>query len=174
MMNRLNTAISLTLMGLLTLTACGGTGNIADSVTETADQAQEVAGEVAGEAQGAAEGAVEGAGGLVDQAKSAATGLMAMKDSLPGMKDGVTAAIEAVKSGDFATAKTEVTKLQEMWDTISGTVKEQSPEAYDNMSKSLSAAHTSLAADSPNKDEVIANLESMSESVTSLIGLNKS
>ncbi len=174
MMNRLNTAIVLTLMGLLTLTACGGTSNIADNVSETANQAADQAKEVAGEAQGAAEGAVDQAGGIVDQAKSAATGLMAMKDSLPGMKDSVTAAIDAVKGGDFATAKTEVTKLQEMWDTVGSTVKEQSPEVYDNMSKSLSAAHTSLAADSPNKDEVVANLESMSKSVTSLIGLNKS
>jgi hypothetical protein len=200
-MNRFKATLAIAAISLFALTACGGdatkvTEGAKDAVDKTAktategvtkagegamkagDAAKDAAGGVATKAGEGMTKAGEGAMKAGDAAKDAvggvatkAMGLVALKDSIPGLKDSATAAIAAVKSGDFKGAQAEATKLQESWSKVSETVKTSSGGSYDKISSTLKTVQTELKAPSPDKTKILADLTSLSSSVSGLASL---
>jgi hypothetical protein len=200
-MNRFKAPLAIAAISLFALTACGGdatkvTEGAKDAIDQTAKTATEgvtkagegvtKAGEGAMKAGDAAKDAVGGAAtkageGVTkagDAAKDAvggvatkAMGLVALKDSIPGLKDSATAAIAAVKTGDFKGAQAEATKLQESWSKVSETVKASSGGSYEKITSTLKTVQTELKAPSPDKTKILADLTSLSSSVTGLASL---
>jgi hypothetical protein len=159
--------------------AVGGAATKAGEGVTKAGEGAMKAGDAAKDAVGgAATKAGEGVTKVGDAAKDAvggvatkAMGLVALKDSIPGLKDSATAAIAAVKSGDFKGAQAEATKLQESWSKVSETVKTSSSGSYDKISSTLKTVQTELKAPSPDKTKILADLTSLSSSVTGLASL---
>jgi hypothetical protein len=200
-MNRFKATLAIAAVSLFALTACGGdatkvTEGAKDAVDKTAKTATEGVTKAGEGAMKAGEGAKDAVGGVAtkagegvtkagegamkagDAAKDAvggvatkAMGLVALKDSIPGLKDSATAAIAAVKSGDFKGAQAEATKLQESWSKVSETVKTSSGGSYDKISSTLKTVQTELKAPSPDKTKILADLTSLSSSVTGLASL---
>jgi hypothetical protein len=155
-----------------------GVTKAGEGVTKAGEGAMK-AGDAAKDAVGgAATKAGEGVTKAGDAAKDAvggvatkAMGLVALKDSIPGLKDSATAAIAAVKTGDFKGAQAEATKLQESWSKVSETVKASSGGSYEKITSTLKTVQTELKAPSPDKTKILADLTSLSSSVTGLASL---
>jgi hypothetical protein len=170
--------------------------NAVDQTTKTATEGANKAGEgamkagegamKAGDAAKDAVGGVatkagEGATKMGDTAKDAAskvagnvtgaTGLLSLTQTIPGLKTGVTAALDAVKKGDFKAAKEEATKLQESWTKVSDVVKTKSGGSFDKISSTLKTVQTELGESSPDKAKIISDLTSLSSSVTGLASI---
>jgi hypothetical protein len=140
--------------------AVGGVATKAGEGTMKAGEGAMKAGDAAKDAVG---GVATKAGGVM--------GLVALKDSIPGLKDSATAAIAAVKTGDFKGAQAEATKLQESWGKVSEMVKTHSGGSYDKINSTLKTVQTELKAPSPDKTKILADLTSLSSSVTGLVSV---
>jgi hypothetical protein len=153
-------------------------GGVANKAGEGAMKAGDTAKDAVG---GVATKAGEGATKMGDTAKDAAAkvagnvtgaaGLLSLTKTLPGLKTGVTAALDAVKKGDFNTAKEEATKLQESWTKVSDVVKTKSGGSFDKISSTLKTVQTELGESSPDKAKIISDLTSLSSSVTGLASI---
>jgi hypothetical protein len=196
-MNRFKATLAIATVSLLALTACGGdatkvTEGAKDAVDQTAKTAAEgatKAGEGAMKAGDAAKDAVggvatkagEGAMKAGDAAKDAASkvatnatgaaGLLSLTQSIPGLKTSATAALDAVKKGDFKGAQAEATKLQESWGKVSDVVKTKSGGSFDKISSTLKTVQTELKEPSPDKTKIISDLTSLSSSVAGLASI---
>jgi hypothetical protein len=155
-----------------------GVTKAGEGAMKAGDAAKEAVGGVATKAGEGVTKAGEGAMKAGDAAKDAvggvatkAMGLVALKDSIPGLKDSATAAIAAVKTGDFKGAQAEMTKLQESWGKVSEMVKTSSGGSYDKISSTLKTVQTELKAPSPDKTKILADLTSLSSSVSGLASL---
>jgi hypothetical protein len=185
MKNRFKAAtLAVAAFSILSLTACGeevknAAEGAKDTVGKTATEGVQKAGEgamKAGEgAQKAGEGAMKAAdtakvavGDVADKAKGAMGSLVALKDSIPGLKDSAGAAITAAKTGDFKTAQAEVTKVQESWGKVSEMVKTRSGGSFEKVSSTLKTVQTELKAPTPDKTKVLAELTSLSSAVSGL------
>ncbi|NJN24249.1 MAG: hypothetical protein HC810_07510 [Acaryochloridaceae cyanobacterium RL_2_7] len=168
-MVRFKSALAVTALGLMTLTACGEqvkeatdtAGEVTGAVT---DKAGEVTGEVtdkAGEVTGAVTDTVDGAKDKMGELTGLATGL-------PAFKDSAAAALEAVQGGDFETAKTEVTKLQEAWTGIADQVKEKAPDAHTKIEEGLGSLTSGLEGDSPDGAQLSTTIQDMVASLSSV------
>jgi hypothetical protein len=166
-MNRFKATLAIAAFSLFALTACG---EEATKVTEGAQKAGEGAQKAGENAMKAGEGAVK-AGEKAMKAGEGAMGLMSLKDSIPGLKDSATAALTAAKAGDFKTAQTEVTKLQESWNKVGGIVKTHSAGNYDKISSTLKTVQTELKAPSPDKAKITSDLQALSTNVTGLVAV---
>jgi hypothetical protein len=153
-------------------------GGVANKAGEGAMKAGDTAKDAVG---GVATKAGEGATKMGDTAKNAvggvagnvtgAAGLLSLTQTIPGLKTGVTAALDAVKKGDFNTAKEEATKLQESWTKVSDVVKTKSGGSFDKISSTLKTVQTELGESSPDKAKIISDLTSLSSSVTGLASI---
>jgi hypothetical protein len=162
-------------------TATEGATKAGEGAMKAGDAAKDAVGGVATKAGEGAIKAGEGAMKAGDAAKDAVggvatkaggvMGLVALKDSIPGLKDSATAAIAAVKTGDFKGAQAEATKLQESWGKVSEMVKTHSGGSYDKINSTLKTVQTELKAPSPDKTKILADLTSLSSSVTGLVSV---
>jgi hypothetical protein len=153
-------------------------GGVATKAGEGAMKAGDTAKDAVG---GVATKAGEGAMKAGDTAKDAAAkvagnvtgaaGLLSLTQTIPGLKTGVTAALDAVKKGDFKAAQEEATKLQESWTKVSDVVKTKSGGSFDKISSTLKTVQTELKAPSPDKAKIISDLTSLSSSVTGLASI---
>jgi hypothetical protein len=153
-------------------------GGVANKAGEGAMKAGDTAKDAVG---GVATKAGEGATKMGDTAKDAASkvagnvtgaaGLLSLTQTIPGLKTGVTAALDAVKKGDFKAAKEEATKLQESWTKVSDVVKTKSGGSFDKISSTLKTVQTELGESSPDKAKIISDLTSLSSSVTGLASI---
>lgn len=153
-------------------------GGVATKAGEGVNKAGDVAKDAVG---GVATKAGEGATKMGDTAKDAASkvagnvtgaaGLLSLTQTIPGLKTGVTAALDAVKKGDFKAAKEEATKLQESWTKVSDVVKTKSGGSFDKISSTLKTVQTELGESSPDKAKIISDLTSLSSSVTGLASI---
>lgn len=133
--------------------AVGGVATKAgEGATKMGDTAKDAAAKVAGNVTGAA-------------------GLLSLTQTIPGLKTGVTAALDAVKKGDFKAAKEEATKLQESWTKVSDVVKTKSGGSFDKISSTLKTVQTELGESSPDKAKIVSDLTSLSSSVTGLASI---
>jgi phage-related protein len=198
MMNRFKATIAIAALSLLSLTACGEevknaaegakdtVGQTAQSATEGAKKAGEGAmkagdgamkattegAQKAGEgAMKAGEGAMKATTSAKDAVAGGVGGILSLKDSIPNLKDSAASALTAVKAGDFKTAQAEVTKLQESWGKVSEIVKKQPGGSFEKISTTLKTVQGELKAPSPDKTKIMADLQSLSSSVTGLASL---
>lgn len=182
-MKRLNTIFALSILGLVSLTACGGedaktvtdaakdaTGKVTDVAKDTAGKTTDAAGKVTDAAKDTAGKTTDAAKGTVDKAMSMAGNLAGIKDGVMGMKDGVATTLTAVKAGDFAKAQAEATKLQASWGKISETVEKQSGGSYKTINDGLKTVQTSLKDANPDKAKITSQLQSVATAVTGLLG----
>ncbi len=187
MKNRFKAAtLAVAAFSILSLTACGeevknATEGAKDTVGKTAAESAQKASEgamkagetaqKAGEtAMKAADTAKVAAGDAADKAKGAMS-LVALKDTIPGLKNDAAAAMTAVKAGDFKTAQAEVTKLQESWGKVSEMVKTHSSGSFEKVTTTLKTVQTELKAPTPDKTKVLADLTSLSSAVSGLVAI---
>jgi hypothetical protein len=179
-----------------TKTATEGANKAGEGAMKAGDAAKDAVGGVATKAGGGAmkagDTAKDAVGGVAtkagegamkagDTAKDAAAkvagnvtgaaGLLSLTQTIPGLKTGVTAALDAVKKGDFKAAKEEATKLQESWTKVSDVVKTKSGGSFDKISSTLKTVQTELGETSPDKAKIISDLTSLSSSVTGLASI---
>jgi hypothetical protein len=194
-MKRFNTIFALSILGLVSLTACGeeaknvtdaakdATGSVTDVAKDAAGKTTDAAGKVGDAAKDATGKTVDAAKdtagkttdaakGTVDKAMGMAGNLAGIKDGVLGMKGGVANTLTAVKAGDFAKAQTEATKLQTSWGKISETVEKQSGAggSYKTINDGLKTVQTSLKDAKPDKAKITSQLQSVATAVTGLIG----
>lgn len=161
-------------------TAKDAAGKATDTAKDAAGKATDAAGKATDAAKDAAGKATDTAAGAADKAKTAATdaagkvqnvaaNLMSIKDSVGGLKDGAGKTLTAVKAGDFATAKTEFTKVQEAWGKVSETVEKQSPDSYKSIETELGNVGTLLKESKPDAAKVTTGLDSLTKAFGGLV-----
>lgn len=165
-MVRFKTAFVITALGLMTLTACG---EQVKEVTDAAGDVTDKAGEVTGKVTETAEGAKDVIATKAGDAKDALGGLTGLA-ALPAFKDNATAALDAVKAGDFATAKEKVAGLKDSWGAIADQVKEKAPEAHTAIETGVGDLSAGLESDTPNKEELTAKANNIISGITDAIG----
>jgi hypothetical protein len=151
-----------------------GATKAGEGAMKAGDAAKDAVGGVAtkaGEGVAKAGDAAKDAVGGVATKAGGVMGLVALKDTIPGLKDSATAAIAAVKSGDFKGAQAEATKLQESWGKVSEMVKTHSGGSYEKINSTLKTVQTELKAPSPDKTKILADLTSLSSSVSGLVSI---
>jgi hypothetical protein len=189
--------LAIAALSMFVLTACGGDAtkvaddakNAVDQTAKTATEGVTKAGEGAMKAGDTAKDAVggvatkagEGAMKAGDTAKDSATkmagnvtgaaGLLSLTQTIPGLKTGTTAALDAVKKGDFKAAQAETTKLQDSWTKVSDVVKNKSGGSFDKISSTLKTVQTELKEPSPDKAKIVSDLTSLSSSVAGLASI---
>jgi hypothetical protein len=132
---------------------------------------------VGGVATKAGEGAIKAGDTAKNAASKVATnvtgaaGLLSLTQAIPGLKTSATAALDAVKKGDFKAAQEEATKLQDSWTKVSEVVKTKSGGSFDKIGSTLKTVQTELKAPSPDKAKIVTDLTSLSSSVAGLASI---
>jgi len=161
-MLRLKSALIIGLLSALSLTACSEASN---TVQDAADKTKDAATQTTEQAKDAVTATADQAKDAVTDTAGKGADLVALKDGVTGMKDGVTATLDAAKSGDFETAKTEFTKVQDSWPSLKDNVK---PESAQSIQDGIETVKTSLGEGSPNKDKVVTELTNLLKSVSGI------
>lgn len=71
----------------------------------------------------------------------------------------------AVEAGDFAKAKQEFDKFEDVWKTIEDGIKTKSPASYKAIEDSLDKVTGELKGTAPNKEKVMTELKSLDKSI---------
>ncbi len=161
-MFRLKSALIIGLLSALSLTACSEAG---DAVKDTADKAKETAAETTEKVTDTATETAEKAKDTVSDTVNKGADLVALKDNVSTMKDGVTSTLDAAKSGDFDTAKTEFAKVQDAWPALKDNIK---PDSAQSIQDGIETVKASLGEGEPNKDKVVGELTNLLKSVTGI------
>lgn len=161
-MIRLKSALIIGLLSALSLTACGEASN---TVTDAADKAKDTAAETADKAKDTVTETADKAKDTVTETAGKGADLVALQGNVSSMKDGVTSTLEAAKSGDFDTAKTEFAKVQEAWPALKDNIK---PDSAQSIQDGIETVKTSLGEGEPNKDKVVGAVQNLLKSVTSI------
>jgi hypothetical protein len=139
-MNKFCLNLGTALVASLWLAACSGVTDQAAKVKDTADKAQNMA-----------------------QTATGALGNLAnLKDSFGPLTSGATQTLNAVKAGDFQTAQTEFTKIQEGWKGLEGTLKTTSPDAVNKVGTKLETIATELKSGKPDVGKLTTDLQGLS------------
>lgn len=158
-MLRLKSALIIGLLSALSLTACSEASN---TVQDAADQAKDTATETTEKVTDAATETAEKAKDTVTETVDKGADLVALKDNIASMKDGVTSTLDAAKSGDFDTAKTEFAKVQDAWPALKDSIK---PDSAQSIQDSIETVKASLGEGEPNKDKIVGDLQNLLQSV---------
>jgi hypothetical protein len=139
-MNKFCLNLGTALVASLWLASCSGVTDQAAKMKDTADKAQNMA-----------------------QTATGTLGNLAnLKDSFGPLTSGATQTLNAVKAGDFQTAQTEFTKLQEGWKGLEGTLKTTSPDAVGKVGTKLETIATELKSGKPDVGKLTADLQGLS------------
>ncbi len=71
----------------------------------------------------------------------------------------------AAEAGDFAKAKQEFEKFEDVWKTIEDGIKTKSPDSYKAIEDSLDKVTAQLKGTAPNKEKVLTELKSLDKSI---------
>ncbi|WP_315785547.1 DUF4363 domain-containing protein [Fischerella sp. JS2] len=74
----------------------------------------------------------------------------------------------AVKAGDFTKAKQEFDKFEDSWSKVEDGVKKKSSKTYNAIEDEADKIKGDLKASAPNKDKVLAALESLNTNINSV------
>ncbi len=166
-MLRLKIAIAISTLGLLTLTACGG------EVKDTVDKASSGVSETAAGVKDKVAETTEGAKDKVAETTEGAQGKIASLTELPAgiaaMSTSAKTALDAVKSGDFNTAKAEATKLKNSWVSISALVKEKSPDNYTKIEESVTAFSSGVEGQTPDAEALKTTLTGLASNLKNVL-----
>lgn len=161
-MLRLKSALIIGLLSALSLTACSEASN---TVQDAADKAKDTAAETTENVKDTATETAEKAKDTVEETANKGADLVALKDNVASMKDGVTSTLDAAKSGDFETAKTEFAKVQEAWPALKDNIN---PESAQSIQDGVETIKASLGEGEPNKDKIVSELQNLLNSVTNI------
>lgn len=150
------------------------TADATKAVEEGVDMAKDAATETATDATKAVEGGVDAAkdaavqGGetlnkALEKGKDAVADVMAVKDGVTGMKDGLSQTMTAVRAGDFTKANEEFGKVKTAWTSVEETVKTKSAEKYTQIETAVKNVDSLLKAENPDKTQVTSALETLSK-----------
>lgn len=160
-MFRLKSALIIGLLSVLSLTACSETNtavnDAADKAKETAEQAKDSAQQAADKAEEAKDSATESVNNAGD--------VIALKDTVSDMKSGVTSTLDAAKTGDFETARTEFSKVQEAWPALQGKINADSAQPIQEGIENIQA---DLGAGTPDKTKIVEGLQNLVKSISSI------
>lgn len=161
-MFRLKSALIIGLLSALSLTACSEATN---TVQDAAEKAKDTAAETTEKAKDTVAETAEKAKDTVAETADKGADLVGLKDSVTGMKDGVTSTLDAVKTGDFDTAKTEFAKVQDAWPALKEKIK---PDSAQSIQDGIETVKASLGEGEPNKDKIVGELQNLLKSVTGI------
>ncbi len=105
----------------------------------------------------AGKSATEMATAVKDKATTAVSGFT-------GLTGAIAATKNAVETGDFAKAKTEVAKFESYWSKVEDDVKAKSPAVYDAIESSMK--NVEKAVNSSDKTKALDALKSFGTAVT--------
>lgn len=88
--------------------------------------------------------------------------------SLLGIVSNTKAAVEA---GDFTKAKAEFNNFEKNWKQVEDGVKVKSPDSYKNIEDSLNRVNREFRGSQLNKQNVLAALQSLGETIRSVTTL---
>ena len=74
----------------------------------------------------------------------------------------------AVTAGDFAKAKTEFAKFEGEWQKVEDTIKVKSPASYEAIENSMDKVDMALKNSQPAKDQLLASLQSLTQTIGTL------
>ncbi len=74
----------------------------------------------------------------------------------------------AVKAGDFTKAKQEFGKFEDYWSKVEDGVKKKSSKTYNKIEDEADKIQGDLKASTPNKDKVLAALQSLNTDINSV------
>ena len=80
----------------------------------------------------------------------------------------VTNTKAAVQTGDFAKAKTEFDKFENSWKKVEDGIKKRAPKSYDAVEETTEKVMTELKNSKPSKDQVLAQLQSLEKTISSI------
>ncbi|MEM9136615.1 MAG: hypothetical protein AAGB01_04620 [Cyanobacteria bacterium P01_F01_bin.42] len=175
-MIRIKAALAASAVALATLTACGEqvkdvtdkagdvTGAVTDKAGEVTGAVTDKAGEVTGAVTDTVEGAKDKVAETAEGAKDAVGNIASLGD-VPAFTASANSALDAVKNGDFDTAKTEVAKLQESWGSIADKVKEKSPEVHTKIEEGVGSVKSALDGDTPDAAKIQSTITDIIASV---------
>lgn len=85
-----------------------------------------------------------------------------------GVLGVVTKTKAAVNAGDFAKAKTEFGQFEDNWSKVEDGLKAKSDKAYEAIEDSMDKVEKGLKESKPDKQKVLAELDSIEKSVNSV------
>jgi len=86
-------------------------------------------------------------------------------EGVSGLLGVVSNTKTAVEAGDFAKAKQEFNKFEDVWKTIEDGIKTKSPASYKAIEDSLDKVTAQLKGTAPNKEKVLTELKSLDKSI---------
>ncbi|MDD1416491.1 DUF4363 domain-containing protein [Dolichospermum sp. ST_con] len=104
-------------------------------------------------------------------ATSKSTGTATTKKSTAGNK-GLLAVVSktktAVTSGNFVQAKKEFDKFEDAWKEVEDGIKAKSRDNYEAVEKSMDEISSELKASKPQKDKLLASLQSLTKTINTI------
>lgn len=85
-----------------------------------------------------------------------------------GLSKVVTDTTMATTAGDFAKAKTEFAKFEGEWQKVEDAIKVKSPASYEAIENSVDKVNTALKGSQPAKDQVLASLQTLTQTISTL------
>lgn len=150
--------LAIALGSALTITGCGGetTTTTAPTSPEASPATTAPASPVAGSP------ATTTPNNPIQKATQIAAGQYA------GLAKVVTDTTMAVTAGDFAKAKTEFDKFEGEWQKVEDAIKTKSPASYEAIENNVDKVNTALKETQPAKDQVLASLQTLTQTIGSL------
>ncbi|KOP22632.1 hypothetical protein AMR41_29615 [Hapalosiphon sp. MRB220] len=143
-MKRFNQVLLITAISMLTLVGCK---NGEQSATQTSPSAT----------------------ATPASATSKKTATTTVKDeNFKGLLAVVSNTETAVKAGDFTKAKQEFGKFEDYWSKVEDGVKKKSSKTYNKIEDEADKIQGDLKASTPNKDKVLAALQSLNTDINSV------
>ncbi|MCG9891341.1 MAG: hypothetical protein MH252_09715 [Thermosynechococcaceae cyanobacterium MS004] len=155
-MDLFKSTLVIAALSLSTLTGCG------EETKTVTDGGKDAPAQTAGQ---------NSVANTLEKGKAMAKNVMAIKDGVPTIITGVAATTTAVKAGDFAKAKDEITKVQGAWGKMREEVEKKSPESYKAINEGLGKAQTELSEAKPESGKVLTSLESLAAPLKALSGV---
>jgi hypothetical protein len=90
------------------------------------------------------------------------------KDGFQNLLTVVSNTKVAVQKSDFTNAKQEFNKFEDSWKKVEDGVKVKSPDGYKAIEENLDEVTAELKGSKPNKQKVVAGLESLNKNITSV------
>ncbi len=92
----------------------------------------------------------------------------ASQQKYSGLLNVVSKTKLTVSAGDFAKAKTDFDEFEKVWEEVEDGIKAKSDKIYEAIEESMDKTNTALKQSSPNKDQVLAELQSIEKNINSL------
>lgn len=107
----------------------------------------------------------------VEAAQQTASSAAAAKGGFDGLLSVVSTTNAAVEAGNFANAKQEFEKFEDVWKNVEDGVKAKSPDGYKAIEGSMDEVMGALKGSGQNKEKALAALQSLEKNITGVAKL---